>query len=155
MIDIKNTPACAFSGHRNLRKYDFEYSELHEAIYDLLQAGIRRFYCGMAQGFDLEAAECLLSFKGQFDFELTAVIPCANQSDTFSRENKGRYKKILGACSDEIVLNDRYFQGCMLQRNRYMVDSSEVLLCFLRERSGGTFYTYNYAKKLKRIVIEL
>ena len=41
----------------------------------------------------------------------------------------------------------------MFERNRRMVDNCDVLLAYLENERGGTFYTVNYAKKKgKRIV---
>ena len=147
--------ACAFTGHRNLKEFDFDYERLRETVYTLLDRGFNTFYCGMALGFDMLAAECLLEFRPQYKFKLCAVIPCVGQADKFSYENKERYKKILAACNDFVILNDGYFPGCMQQRDRYMVDNCDVLVAFLRKKSGGTYYTVNYAEKLGKPIIEL
>lgn len=41
----------------------------------------------------------------------------------------------------------------MLERNRYMVDKSDYVFAIWNgERKGGTWYTMEYAKKLKRPV---
>ena len=42
----------------------------------------------------------------------------------------------------------------MHKRNRHLVNSSSICLCYLNKQSGGTFYTVNYAyrKGLKVIV---
>ena len=45
-----------------------------------------------------------------------------------------------------VCLSERYYQGCMHERNRYMVDHSRVCICYLTERTGGTAYTVEYAR---------
>lgn len=154
-----HTLSCAFTGHRNA-----EYSNavrepvsgnLHSAIELLLKEGFAEFYCGMAQGFDLMAAEELLTFRGKYDFRLIAVKPCADQSDTFTHKNRRRHDEILKRCDEVTVLSENYYKGCMQARDRYMVDRSDALICYLRKNSGGTFYTVQYAKKKGKRIIEL
>ena len=146
---------CAFTGHRNLNSFDFDYERLRQTVYMLLDRGFSVFYCGMALGFDMLAAECLLEFRSQYKFKLAAVIPCVGQADRFSRYERERYKKILAACDDFIILSDEYYSGCMQVRDRYMVDNCDVVVAFLRKKSGGTYYTVGYAKKHGKEIIEL
>lgn len=146
---------CAFSGHRNLRGLDFDNNLLDRVIYGLIRTGTKEFLCGMAMGFDLTAAQSVLSFKENYDIKLTACLPCSNQSDTFSSGAKQIYENILNECDEIITLAPEYFKGCMHERDRFMVDRADTLVCFLRRNSGGTFYTVNYAKKGGKKIIEL
>ena len=146
---------CAFSGHRNLKGLDLDYNLLDRVIYNLIKTGAENFLCGMAMGFDLAAAQSVLQFRKKYKISLTACIPCANQSDTFSESAKLFYSEILSACDKVITLAPEYFSGCMHERDRYMVNNCDTLVCFLRRRYGGTFYTVNYAKKLGKKIIEL
>ena len=34
----------------------------------------------------------------------------------------------------------------MFKRNRYLVDHSSLCICYLTRQTGGTAYTFNYAK---------
>ena len=54
-----------------------------------------------------------------------------------------------------VVLEPCYVAGCMYKRDRYLVENSDVLVCFLRRNSGGTYYTVNYARKMNKKIIEL
>ena len=146
---------CAFSGHRNLIDGDLDISLLDRVVLNLIKNGTTEFLCGMAIGFDLTAAESVISFKKDYDIKLTACIPCATHSERISVRSKQRYERILNCCDEVITLSDDYYKGCMLVRDRYMVDNSDVLVCYLRRKSGGTFYTVNYAKKSGKKIIEL
>ena len=53
--------------------------------------------------------------------------------------------EILGQADEVRVLSSEYTQTCMLDRNRYMVDNSSILIHYLRSNRGGTKYTVNYA----------
>ena len=73
----------------------------------------------------------------------------------FLENDKERYNKILNSCDEQILLNSRYFNGCMQLRDRFMVDNSDVLVCFLRKDDGGTFYTVNYARRKGIKIIDI
>ena len=145
---------CAVTGHRKLFK-DFDKNLLDKAVHGLIRGGADKFLCGMAQGFDIEAAESVLFYKKQYDIKLVACIPCANQTDTFSSADRKRYENILTECDEVIILAPYYYNGCMFARNRYMIDNSDTLLCYLRSNRGGTYYTVRYAEKLGREIIRL
>ncbi|MBD5632525.1 MAG: DUF1273 domain-containing protein [Clostridia bacterium] len=145
---------CAFTGHRiNLSGLDLEL--LDRVVLNLMKGGAKNFYCGMAQGFDLAAAESVLKYKDEYGAKLIACIPCANQTETFPEKSRQRYEKILERCDTQIILAPSYFSGCMYRRNRFLVDNCDVLVSYLRSHRGGTFYTVNYAKKNNVNIIEL
>lgn len=145
---------CAFTGHRELGS-DFDINLLDRVILNLIKSGARNFYCGMAVGFDTEAAEIVMRYKKKYALRLIACIPCEAQSKYFSAANKRRYENILGACDEKIVFSTVYNSWCMHERDRFMVDNCDVLICYLRKKYGGTSYTVNYAKDCGVNVIEL
>ena len=145
---------CAFTGHRILQK-DFDYNLLDRVILNLIKGGTKNFYCGMATGFDMTAAESVLQYKKEFEINLIPCIPCLGQENSYTKKNKERYLKILEQCSQINVLATEYYDGCMFVRDRYMVDKCDVLVTYQRRKSGGTSYTVNYAKSKGVNIIEL
>lgn len=146
---------CAFTGHRNIYAYDFDEHLLERVVLNLVKNGVRKFLCGMAIGFDMKAAQAVLSLKESYNLQLVACLPCANQSERFSAKNRNLYNEILSKCDEVLVFESSYTRGCMFTRNRYLVDNSDVLVCFLRKTSGGTYYTVNYARKTNKKIIEI
>ncbi len=145
---------CCFTGHRVLK--DLDAALLDRVITNLVKAGCRRFLCGMAKGFDLAAAESVIALKRAYPgVNLVACIPCGEQADGYSATDKWRYKRILSNCEEVIVLSESYYNGCMHVRDRFMVDNSDIVLCYLREKSGGTYYTVRYAGECGLKIIEL
>lgn len=145
---------CAFSGHRVL-KSDFDNQLLFRVIEDLIKTGTEEFLCGMARGFDLAAAQCVLELKSKYDIRLKACIPCSTQSESFSKRDREIYNNVLENCDEKVILSENYFRGCMQVRNRYLVENCDVLVCYLREDSGGTFYTFKYAEELEKKIVKL
>lgn len=136
---------CAFTGHRDLPA-DFDVQALEKNIEKLAENGVNEFLCGMAVGFDLLCAECVIKLKEKYGLKLVACIPCESQEKYYSYGDKLRYGKILSFCDEKKVLAPRYSSGCMLRRDRYMVGRADVVLCYLKKRTGGTYYTVNFAK---------
>lgn len=137
---------CAVTGHRVLSS-DFSKEELRAALRALAAAGVRTFLCGMALGFDLLCAEEVLLLREELPVRLVACIPCADQAARYPKSARERYERILDRCDERAVLHERYCDGCMFERNRYMVDRADLLLAYYTGRRGGTKYTVGYAEK--------
>ena len=44
------------------------------------------------------------------------------------------------------MFSSNYFTGCFSVRNRFMVDSSSLLICYFDGQAGGTAQTVHYAQ---------
>lgn len=146
--------SCALTGHRDLPA-DFDFEKLENAIVGLMEEGVKNFYCGLARGFDLYAGAYVIKHKKKYGAKLIGCIPCPAQDKFFSFGDKSRYECVLSGCDEKICLSDNYYAGCMQARDRYMVDESDTVLCYLDRRSGGTWYTVNYAVRSGRRVLNL
>ncbi|MCD8008105.1 MAG: DUF1273 domain-containing protein [Clostridiales bacterium] len=123
-------------------------------------AGFRRFLCGMAMGGDLLFAETVLAFgEVHPDLWLEAVIPCLNQTNGWPQEQAQRYQYILEQLPSDrqILIQPERTRGCMLRRDRYMVNQSQRIIALYDGKStGGTRYTLSYAlkKELEAVIID-
>ena len=153
------TNSVAFSGHRSIPEHRKEVlkKKLTEKIRLLYAMGIRDYYCGMALGFDMLAAEVVLSLKSELpQLKLIAVVPFKGQSARWRYNEQTRYKAILARCDDVILLSKEYYNGCLLRRNDYMLSHSCGLVAFFDGKpKGGTFYTCRKAKSLGMDIINL
>lgn len=147
---------CAFSGHRP-EKLPWGHDEtdprcealkiqLEQRLRELCQEGCRKFLCGMARGTDLYYLEILARLREEYPLTIEAVIPCPSQSDRWSAQEQRRYLHLLGLCDRMRVLEEHYTEGCMLRRNRYMVEHADVLVTVFDGSSGGTAATVRYAQ---------
>jgi uncharacterized phage-like protein YoqJ len=139
---------CVFTGHRQLDE-DFSKPRLKRAIERLIQCGVDTFYNGMAIGFDLCAAECVLAFKRKYPhIKLIACIPCYGQDKYFSDADKKRYVKILKKTDESVTLADHYHQGCMQNRDKYMVERADCMIAYCNKTTGGAAYTVKIFEKI-------
>ena len=138
---------CAFTGHRNLSD-DFSVKELDKQIKEVIKKGVDIFYNGMAMGFDLLAAERVLSMKRKFpQIKLVACVPFYGQEKYFIEKDKKRYAKILKKADEVVTLSTTYYEGCLHARNRYMAERGDILIAYCKEEKGGAAYTVKYFHK--------
>ena len=149
MTKYDKAMSVCFSGHRDVPfgKQKELKQHLRFEIAKAYADGYRCFYCGMAMGFDLLAAEAALSLQSELkDLQVIAVVPFRGQSDRWSKEAQAKYDAILRIVDDVVVLSERYFNGCLLKRNDYMVNHSSWLIAYHDGTDkGGTFYTVKKA----------
>ena len=129
-------------------------NRLSKQIKKLIEDGADEFFSGMARGVDIWAAEAVLELKRTYpNIKLTAVIPCPEQADSWSREDRDRYHGILEVCDKKLVISPHYSKGCMQKRNRALVDSCDILVAVFDGQSGGTKQTVAYAESKGRKTI--
>lgn len=149
MTKYDKAVSVCFSGHRDVPfgKQKELKQHLRFEIAKAYADGYRCFYCGMAMGFDLLAAEAALSLQSELrDLQVIAVVPFRDQTAKWSKEAQSKYNSILRIVDDVTVLSERYYNGCLLRRNDYMVNHSSRLIAYYNgSNKGGTFYTVKKA----------
>ena len=158
---------CAFTGHRP-KKFPWGYDEtdtrcvalkkaLADQIIKLVEAGYTDFFSGMAEGADTWAALIVLTLKNENPaLRLHCILPCERQADQWTASARELYFSILEQADNVVYVSRKYSKGCMLQRNRYLVDHAACLLAVYNgEQRGGTAMTVRYAQKLERKIIIL
>lgn len=147
---------CCFTGPRPPRlpmggnEYSAEIAalknELRSAIFDAYYDGFRFFMSGMAEGFDLFAAEIILEMKSEFEgIALVAVLPYSGAPERHSAPITQRINSVLSRADVVISMTEDYFSGCELIRNRYMVDNSSRIIGYYNGLSNGTAHCWKYA----------
>ncbi len=149
-MNIREKIVC-FSGHRILHdpKEVVERS-IEIAIRQCISEGAEIFMTGGALGVDTIAAWTVIRLRKEFpEIRLVLALPCPSVEQTlkWSDSQKEEYQKILDLADEVKILSDKYTDSCMLDRNRYMIESSGTLIYYLRTERGGTSYTVRYAKK--------
>ena len=159
---------CSFTGHRP-EKLPWRRDErdprclalkerLAAAVEDAYDRGMRHFLCGMARGADFYFCDAVLELRERRSgVTLEAVIPCEEQAARWSERERERWFSLVERCDGETMLQHHYDKGCMLRRNRYLVDHSSMLIAVYDGMLGGTMYTLSYAMKrgLETVILEL
>ena len=164
----KRKITCCFSGHRPVKlpwgtkendpRCIMLRQEIAASVEGIYEAGYRHFICGMAIGCDMYFAEAVLELrKKHHDITLEAAIPCISQAEKWSSEQQNRYNALLAQCDEQSILQHSYTRDCMMERNKYMVDNSSLLLACFNGMPSGTMNTIVYAGRqdVKVIIIDI
>lgn len=141
---------CCFTGHRKLPKEKIEHiiKNLDREVDNLINQGITDFISGGALGFDQVAASLIIAKKEMGrETRLIFVLPCKNQDELWSDEQKRLYHNLLAEADEIIYVSEEYTDGCMKKRNRFMVDSSTYCICARLYPFSGTDQTVKYARQ--------
>lgn len=157
---------CCFTGHRP-KSLPFGYDEgaegckrlealLTESIEkQITENSVTHFISGMAMGVDIYAAEAVLKLKEKYPhITLECAIPCETQANRWSESWRNRYFDIIYRSDDAQTLQTHYTSDCMMKRNKYMVDNSDVVIAVWNGKKSGTGNTVDYAlKNGKKVII--
>ena len=156
---------CCFTGHRS-QSLPFKSNEMDKRCVELrlkLKAEIERliteenvthFISGMALGVDQICAELVLELKKQYPrITLECAIPCEEQAVNWTEPQRDRYFGIIERCDKETMIQHHYDKDCMMKRNRYMVNASQIVLAVWSGKPSGTGNTVRYAQEQGKTVI--
>lgn len=141
---------CCFTGHRVLPEKDL--SKIQSCLREKLRAAIRSGYyyfgAGGALGFDTLAAQTVLELREEYKhIRLILLLPCKTQTRHWKQADINEYERIKSAADKIVYISEEYTDDCMLRRNRHLVVSSSLCICYLTKRTGGTAYTVRFARK--------
>lgn len=158
---------CAFTGHRP-QSFPWGYNEgdsrcqelkdvFSKQICLLVHKGYVDFLSGMAQGVDVWAAQTVLALREKNPkVKLHCILPCIKQEKSWPPEAKERYYSIIKQADSRVYANRTYYNGCMLDRNKFMVDRANLLFAVYSGVSmSGTGSTVNYARQKHREILIL
>ena len=159
MVGERIESVC-FTGHRMLSRDEREkLSRLLETMLKnlIVNYGTHTFVAGGALGFDTLAAECVLRLKREYPkIRLELILPCPDQAKRWRSDEKALYREILERADSHTYVSPYYYDGCMHERNRRMVDSAKLCMAYCRRgASGGTAYTVDYAQIKDVMVVNL
>lgn len=141
--------AC-FTGHRPWKTSISEYtlrSVLKKAILQAICNGYTTFISGMAQGYDIIAAELVLEQKKENpDIRLICALPHPTFSSTWDKHWTNRLECVLTQADLVRVISPSYSSRCYQLRNEWMVNHAALVIAFYHGIPSGTKNTIDYAR---------
>lgn len=144
---LKDSEALHVTGHRPKDLGGYDPNEpmnawLIETTTTILrklrdEEGFRKFYNGMALGFDQWSLEAAIRLGG---FHIIAAVPNAGQEKMWPDSSKRRYFELLEMCDEVHILAEKYSVQAMYDRNEWMVSRSALTLAAYTEKEGGGTY---------------
>ena len=145
---------CCVTGHRDIpaEKQDLIKALLRREVLKAVSKGYTHFISGFAAGADLIFAETVAELKWEYPITLEAAIPYPGRMNTSDK----MFQRIIKSCDIVKVHSDRYYKGCYMIRNRYMVNASTMVIAICDGRkSGGTAATVRYANTVGCMIKEI
>lgn len=149
-MENERTLTCGFTGHRDIKRAHLPH------VFDLVLKGIeyaysegcRVFLAGGAVGFDTVAAKAAVLFRMSHpDVRLELILPCKSQSDAWGASDRSVYEYLVSEADLVEYVSEEYYDGCMKERNRRLVERSDILIAYAARGRSGTGQTLRLAKE--------
>ncbi len=144
------TMVCSFFGHRNILCIERLEEQLTRIIEDLILEGVEMFYVGEMGDFECFAGDILTELKrNKYPHIHRKLIVC------YGSQFK-QTPKVLCDTFDmpgEVDICKR--RGKIHRRNQWVVDHSDIIVCYIDANYGGAYEAYKRAKKKGKRIINL
>lgn len=146
----------SFFGHRRIYDHDKTENKLTNLLRDLLQ--------------NHQYVDFLIGRNGDFDTIVSSVI---RKTKRLYRSDNSSHVLVLPyptaewqnnltsfqSFYDEVEICEKsanaHFRSAIQIRNRNMIDRSDLVVFYLKEKSGGAYLSYQYAKKQNKKTINV
>ena len=129
---------CTFFGHSEC--YDLDAVELSNAIEALIQEGVDEFLVGHQGKFDAMVRKCLRSLQKQYPNIRYSVVLA------YFPTEKRQWEDAADTMYPE-GLENIHPKFAIEWRNRYLVESAQVCLCYINRTFGGAYKFARLAQK--------
>ena len=150
---------CTFTGHRPERLELPEHQViqwLDKQIRQAINDGYTEFITGMQRGVDIWAAEAVLKLRNEGKpIRLIAASAFRGMENRWENSWQERYRSIISASDEVHYICDKPDKKAFFVRNHWMVDHASRLIAVYTGAPGGTKGTIEYARKLKREVVQI
>lgn len=136
--------ACTFFGHREY--FGLDSQVLLRAIEDQIHKGVDTFYVGNQGQFDSAVYSCLKQLRKKHPHIRVCVVLA------YLPTEKNEYDDMTDTMYPEIEGHPKF---AIERRNRWMIDHSDFLLCYINHTWGGAYKFAKLAKRRGKTVINL
>ena len=137
---------CTFFGHSEC--YGLDAAVLRSTIEDLIKQGVTEFLVGNQGQFDAMVRNCLKSLQQQYpDIRYTVVL-------AYLPKEKGEFEDFSDTMYPEGIecVHPKF---AIDWRNRFLISSADVCLCFINRTFGGAYKFAHMAKTRGLTVVNL
>lgn len=132
---------------------------LVDAIRDSYAKGCRIYLNGMMAGWDVLAAEAVLTVRSDLaDICCVSVAPFRKSyfaNSNWTPDWKARALNVYRQSDHAFYLSEQYQRGTYYTRDRFLIDHASCVIAFYDGKPGGTKYTLDYAAKMGLEIINI
>ena len=151
-----NVFTVSFFGHRELDGYFYLESKLKDLIGNLIRENeYVNFLVGRNGEFDNLVSYVIRQMKNEYGNEKcnhTLVLPYCTAE---YRNNMKSFEKYYDYIEIYEEVTKSYFKSAITERNKRMVDNSDLIIFYIERNYGGCYNTYKYALKKNKSIILL
>lgn len=133
--------SCCFTGHRLLPQEalpQLRRNLLLRTAALIEEQGVRFFTAGPRWALTPWRRSASSSLKERYpSIRLLLALPCRDQDARWPREARERYRRLCQSAQGTVLLAEQYFEGCMQQRNRFLVDQSAYCVYYQNHPGGA------------------
>lgn len=142
----------ALFGHRDLNAHELVERRLYPILKELMQTmSYVEFYIGRNGEFDTFVASIIKRAQKMFgseNSELILILPYRKKDIEFYEQY---YNTVI--IPDDI--SKVHPKQAITERNRWMIERCDLLICYTEHESGGAYTALKYAQKLGKASINL
>lgn len=151
-----NIYRVTFFGHRYIDDLDYVENSLHALLENIIQSNeYVEFLVGKNGDFDRIVSSVIVNIARASDevrFSHTLILPY--QTSEY-QNNEEYYHKFYDSVEICHISSESHFKSAFKKRNMYMVDKSDLVICYVENNSGGAFEAIKYAYKQGKNVINI
>lgn len=149
---LLDTYRVTFFGHRDFNDHRRIEGTLFQTIRDLLiSKAFVEFYIGRNGEFDRFCASVIKRVQdamGKENSELILVLPYTDKDIEY-------YEKYYDDVMIPETIEKTHPKGAIGKRNRWMIENSDLLICYVDKQEGGAYTALNFAKKNDKKIVNL
>ena len=151
-----NIFTVSFFGHRNIELGSEIENRLDSLLHEIItQRDYVEFLIGRDGEFDLLVSSVIKQAVTKYDCGNTSLILVLPYMKAEFRDNEQSYLEYydeVEICSESANAHPK---AAIQLRNRVMVDHSDLVICYVKHKSGGAYKTIQYAEKQGKRIINL
>ena len=151
-----NIYTVSFFGHRHLSDQFAIEGRLDAILRDLINSKeYVEFLVGRDGDFDQLVSSAIIRAKEKYAYGNVSHILVLPYERADYRDNKECFEQYYDEVQICAESQDAYPKAAIGIRNRAMVDRSDMVICYVKHRSGGAFAAVSYAEKQRKMIINL
>ena len=156
MRDYLEIYTVSFFGHRHIDNVSAIEDKLEPIIENLLRTKeYVEFLVGRNGDFDHIAASVVRRVKKRLDYgncTLILILPYPTAEYKKNEEYFYQYYDEVEICEES---SNSHYKAAIGIRNKYMIDRSDSVICYIANDNGGAYKAVLYAKKMLKNVLNI
>ena len=142
---MKHKERCCFCGHGDIHDINLNAKIKNIVEYLINNYNIKEFWVGNYGKFDIATSFAIKDLQKKYtDISLNLVVPyLKNDLNSNKSLYSEKYNEILVADIPQNIPKKFH----IIKTNEYMINNSDILVCYIERNWGGAIRTYRYAKR--------